>query len=39
MAKAKKRAPARKKRIYDVEELHEERKYGFFWYDWIWRVV
>lgn len=39
MAKAKKRAMARQNRIYDAETLHEERKYGFFWYDWIWRAV
>ena len=22
---------------YDAKTLHEERKYGFFWYDWLWR--
>ncbi len=20
-------------------ELHERRRYGFFWYDWLWRIV
>ena len=20
-------------------ELHERRRYGFFWYDWLWRVI
>lgn len=39
MAKAKK--PNRKKRYreYDAETLMQERQYGFFWYDWIWRVI
>ncbi len=27
------------RRDYDAETLHEERSYGFFWYDWIWRVL
>ncbi len=22
---------------YDHQTLHEERKYGFYWYDWLWR--
>ncbi|MCL2812125.1 MAG: endolytic transglycosylase MltG [Clostridia bacterium] len=26
-------------RDYDYQMLHEERSYGFFWYDWIWRVL
>lgn len=35
MAKKKKRP------LHDVEEreLIESRRYGFFWYDWIWRVL
>lgn len=39
MAKAKK--PNRKKRYreYDAETLMQDRQYGFFWYDWIWRVI
>ena len=24
---------------YDAKSLHEERKYGFFWYDWLWRAL
>ncbi|MCL1963656.1 MAG: endolytic transglycosylase MltG [Firmicutes bacterium] len=24
---------------YDHQSLHEERMYGFFWYDWLWRVA
>ena len=35
MAKKQKKAP----RDYDHKTLHEERSYGFFWYDWIWTVV
>ena len=23
----------------DERQLHERRRYGFFWYDWIWRLV
>ena len=23
----------------DEQELHEERRYGFFWYDWLWRLI
>jgi UPF0755 protein len=26
-------------RDYDHQTLHEERSYGFFWYDWIWRAL
>lgn len=35
MAKKKKRAG----RVLDEHELHERRRYGFFWYDWLWRVL
>ncbi|HML46129.1 MAG TPA: endolytic transglycosylase MltG [Clostridia bacterium] len=24
---------------WDHQSLHEEREYGFFWYDWIWRLA
>lgn len=24
---------------WDHRSLHEEREYGFFWYDWIWRLA
>ena len=35
MAKKKKRS------VHELNEreLHERRRYGFFWYDWIWRLV
>ncbi len=26
-------------RDYDHQTLHDERSYGFFWYDWIWRLL
>ena len=35
MAKKKKR----KARELTERELHERRRYGFFWYDWIWKVL
>ena len=35
MAKKKKRSA----QALDERELHERRRYGFFWYDWIWRLV
>ena len=34
MAKKKKRGAS-----YDEQELHEQRRYGFFWYDWLWRLL
>ncbi len=31
---------AKKSRRYlDEKSLHEQRSYGFFWYDWIWRLL
>ena len=35
MAKKKKR----KARELTERELHERRRYGFFWYDWIWKLL
>lgn len=35
MAKKKKRSA----RDIEDRKLHEERRYGFFWYDWIWKVL
>ena len=26
-------------RIYDYEELRDERKYGFFWYSGLWGIL
>ncbi len=34
MAKNKKRSGRLTER-----ELHERRRYGFFWYDWLWRII
>ncbi len=34
MAKKKKRS----ERLTE-HELHERRRYGFFWYDWLWRII
>ena len=35
MAKKKKRSAQE----LSERQLHEQRRYGFFWYDWIWRLV
>ena len=35
MAKKKKRSV----RHITEHELHESRRYGFFWYDWIWKLL
>jgi len=35
LAKKKKRGTAR----LTERELHERRRYGFFWYDWMWRMI
>ncbi|WP_102411523.1 endolytic transglycosylase MltG [Beduinella massiliensis] len=35
MGKKQKKVP----RDYDHKTLHEERSYGFFWYDWLWAVL
>ena len=35
MAKKKKRGAGR----ITERELHERRRYGFFWYDWLWRII
>ncbi len=35
MAKKKKRST----REISERQLHEEGRYGFFWYDWVWRLV
>jgi nitrate/nitrite transporter NarK len=24
---------------YNVRTLHEEREYGFFWYEWLWKIL
>ena len=34
-------AKKKKKRSGEIteREWHEERRYGFYWYDWIWRVL
>ncbi len=31
--------PRKPRRDYDHQTLHEARSYGFFWYDWIWRIL
>ena len=29
----------KKRERYDHQSLHEERRYGLFWYDWLWRIA
>ncbi len=29
----------KKRKRYDHQTLHEERKYGFYWYDWLWSIL
>ena len=28
-----------KRKRYDHKTLHEERMYGFYWYDWLWHIA
>ncbi len=28
-----------KRKRYDHQSLHEERRYGFYWYDWLWHAA
>lgn len=37
--KGAKRSTKSRKSELTEHELHERRRYGFFWYDWIWRVM
>lgn len=29
----------KQRKQYDHRSLYEEREYGFYWYDWIWRIA
>lgn len=29
----------KERKRYDHQSLYEEREYGFYWYDWIWRIA
>lgn len=29
----------KQRKRYDHQSLQEEREYGFFWYDWLWKLV
>ena len=29
----------KQRKRYDYQMLQEERQYGFFWYDWLWKLV
>ena len=39
MPKKRKRPSAYRPERYNVKTLHEEREYGFFWYEWLWKVL
>ncbi len=36
---AKRRPAAKKQERYTEKTLHEDREYGFFWYEWLWRIL
>ena len=36
---AKKRPVKKKQERYTEKTLHEDREYGFFWYEWLWRIL
>lgn len=38
MAKKKRRGAYSHDR-YNIKTLHEDREYGFFWYEWLWKVL
>lgn len=29
----------KQKQDYDYQSIHDEREYGFFWYDWLWQII
>jgi len=40
----RKRRPARERESfvqerYNTKSLHEDRKYGFYWYSWLWKIL
>ncbi len=39
MPKKRKRPSAYRPDRYNVKTLHEEREYGFFWYEWLWKIL
>jgi UPF0755 protein len=39
MPKKRARSNAYRPERYNVRTLHEEREYGFFWYEWLWKVL
>lgn len=39
MPKRNVRPNAYKPERYNVKTLHEEREYGFFWYEWLWKIL
>ncbi|MBQ4088746.1 MAG: endolytic transglycosylase MltG [Clostridia bacterium] len=39
MAKTKRRPNAYQPERYNKHTLHDDREYGFFWYEWLWRIL
>lgn len=38
MAKTRKRPNVYRPERYNKRTLHDEREYGFFWYEWLWKI-
>jgi len=39
MAKTRKRPNVYRPERYNKRTLHDEREYGFFWYEWLWKIL
>lgn len=39
MANTKKRPNVYRPERYNKRTLHDEREYGFFWYEWLWKIL
>ena len=39
MAKKKKRSNVYRPESYNKRTLHDEREYGFYWYEWLWKIM
>ncbi len=39
MANRRKAGSAYQPERYNRRTVHDEREYGFFWYDWLWKIL
>ena len=39
MANKRKRPNVYRPESYNKRTLHDEREYGFFWYEWLWKII